>query len=64
MEWLKKNILTVTLLLFALGAFLTELAGSLPPGVASEVSQTSIIVIGAARGLVVAMEVLKSGDDS
>lgn len=59
MDWLKRNIGTVSLLLFALGAFLTEFSSALPEGVGARTAQVSIIVLGAARALVVGLEVLK-----
>lgn len=59
MSWLLRNILTVSLLLFALGAFLTELAGALPEGVGAQAAQVSVIAIAAARGLVQAAAELR-----
>lgn len=62
MAWLKRNVLTVSLLLFALGAFLTELAGSVEGDVGAGVAKVAIIAVAAARGLVLAAEALAGKD--
>jgi hypothetical protein len=58
MEYARRNILTISLILFAIAAFASELAGSLPEGVGATTSQVAVVSIAAARGLVLAAEAL------
>lgn len=64
MTWLKRNILTVSLILFAFGAFATEVAGSLPEGIGADVAKVAVIAVAAGRGLVLAAEALTRGPQS
>lgn len=61
MEYLRRNILTISTLLLAFAAFGSELAGALPEGVGADVAKVSIIAIAAARGLVNAAEAIRKG---
>jgi len=58
MDYAKRNVLTLSLILFAVGAFTTEVAGSLPPGIGADVAKVAVIAVAAARGLVLAAEAL------
>lgn len=64
MNYARRNILTISLLLFALGAFLTELAGALPSGIAADTAKVAVVSISAARGLVLAAEALAGKDNA
>ncbi len=64
MEYLRRNILTVSLLLFAFAAFATELSGSLPAdGMGADVAKVAVVALAAARGLVLAAEALAGRKD-
>lgn len=64
MEYLRKNLASLSLLAFAVGAFLAELAGSLPPDAGTSLAKVSLIALAAGRGLVLAAEALSPYHDS
>lgn len=58
MTYLKRNLGTLSLLAFALGAFGTELAGSLPEGVGAKVASVALVSMSVGRACVLAAEAL------
>jgi hypothetical protein len=58
MDWTRRNIGTLTLIMFAIAAFSSELANALPNGAGMKLAQVSLIALAAARGLVSAAEAL------
>lgn len=62
MHWILRNIGTTTVLAFALAGFLGELAGALPEQAGALVTSASLLALAIGRGLVVAAEILRSGE--
>jgi hypothetical protein len=63
MTFARRNIGTLTLILFAIAAFCTELAGALPEGIGATTTQVALVAMAAARGLVCATEALRAEKD-
>jgi hypothetical protein len=64
MNWTRANIGTLSLIAFALAAFLTELAGALPGGVGADLAQAALVAMAIGRGLVHAAQALSPYHDS
>jgi hypothetical protein len=64
MNWTRANIGTLSLIAFALAAFLTELAGAMPEGIAADITTAALVAMAIGRGLVNAAEALNRKDDA
>lgn len=58
LDWAKRNLLTLSMILFAFAAFAAEVASALPNGVGAHLASVAIVATAAARGLVNAVELL------
>lgn len=64
MDYLERNLGTLSLLAFALAALLTELAGALDTGIGASVAKVALVCLAAGRGFVLAAQALSPNHDS
>lgn len=64
MEYLRRNLGTLSLLAFAIGAFLTELAKALPEGYGAKVAAAALVSMAIGRAIVLAAQALSPYHDS
>lgn len=62
MDYLRRNIMTVALLLFAVGAAAAEMASALPGDAGTDLATVALIAAAAGRALVRAVEELSGPD--
>lgn len=58
MDYARRNVLTLSLICLAFGAFAAEIAGAVEGDVGKDIAKVSVIAVAAARGFVLAAEAL------